>query len=661
MSFVTFGRSLCCDLAAAESREWLVTNGLGGFASGTVAGTLTRRYHALLIAALEPPVGRTYLVSKFNERATFDGRAYALSADRWASGVVTGDGFAYLARFRLDGSIPTWEFACGEMLLEKRIWMEQGANTTYVRYRLLRGRTPVNLRLEAMVNYRDFHATTHAGDWQMRILRIADGVVVHAFDGATPFALRARGAQCEPAHEWYRDYALRVERLRGLDAQEDHLHAATFEVTLTPGASVTIVASSETAPSTDGEAALERRREHERSVLGAFAAAHPGRSAPRWITQLALAADQFIVARPLREDPQAQSVIAGYHWFGDWGRDTMIALPGLALTTGRAAIAATILRTFARYLDGGMLPNFFPDSGQVPQYNTIDASLWYIVAVASYVETTGDDALLRDLWPALEQIIGHYRSGTRYGIQEDADDGLIRGGQDGVQLTWMDVKIGDWVVTPRIGKPVEINALWYHAQRTMADFAQRLNVAPSAYAAGAQKTRAGFARFWNEARGYCFDVVDGPHGNEDAIRPNAIFAVSLRYSPLDERRARAVVEVCGRELLTAAGLRSLAPGEPGFRSTYRGSPAERDAAYHQGTAWGWLLGPWASAHLRVYKDPAAALTYLADFAEHLDAPGIGTLAEIADATAPFCPQGAIAQAWSVGEVLRAWLEITAAA
>jgi predicted glycogen debranching enzyme len=657
MSLLQFGRSIAAELGPAESREWLVTNGLGGFASGTVAGTLTRRYHGLLIAALRPPVGRTYLVSKLNETVRIEGRSYQLGTDRWASGAIEAQGYRHIERFALIGTIPTWEFGCGDLLLEKSVWMEQGANTTYVRYRLSRGRTPVIVRLEAMVNYRDFHATTRAGAWRMGVDRVDHGIVVHAFEGATPFTLRARDAEVDVANQWYRDYALTAESARGLDAQEDHLHAATFETMLEVGQTVTIVASTEAAAALDGEAALERRRAHETSILDRFAAANGARSAPPWITQLALAADQFIVARPLPEDPDAHSVIAGYHWFGDWGRDTMIALPGLTLVTGRAALNAKILKTFARYLDGGMLPNYFPDAGPPLEYNTIDASLWYIAAVAAYVEATNDRSLLREIWPPLEQIVAAYRAGTRYGIHEDATDGLIWGGADGVQLTWMDAKVGNWVVTPRIGKAVEVNALWYNAQCAMADLAERIGHTPAPYTFGAQKTRAGFARFWNAARGYCYDVLDGPHGDEDALRPNALFAVSLPYSPLDEARRKGIVDVCARALLTPSGLRSLAEGEPGFARAYAGSPFERDGAYHQGTVWCWLIGPWVSAHLRVYGEPAVALTYLTALAEQLDLPGVGTLPEIADATAPFRPNGAIAQAWSVAEVLRAWHEI----
>jgi predicted glycogen debranching enzyme len=372
---------------------------------------------------------------------------------------------------------------------------------------------------------------------------------------------------------------------------------------------------------------------------------------------LVLAADQFLVRRPLPDDPDGMSVIAGYHWFGDWGRDTMISLPGLAIATGRPEVAARILTTFARFVDRGMLPNRFPDAGEAPEYNTVDATLWYFDAIRAYHEATGDDALLKQLFPVLEDIIQWHRDGTRYGIGEDKADGLLRSGEPGVQLTWMDAKVGDWVVTPRTGKAVEINALWYNALRSMTAFARRLGQPAERWERLAERVGTGFERFWNEAAGYCFDVVDGPEGDDDALRPNQIFAVSLPESPLSPERQRQVVEACARHLLTSFGLRSLAPGHPQYKGRYGGGPWERDGAYHQGTVWGWLLGPFALAHLRVCKDPTAAGAFLLPMAHHLGDYGVGSIAEIFDGDPPFTPRGCIAQAWSVAETLRAWLEI----
>jgi predicted glycogen debranching enzyme len=645
---VAFERDACGDLAISARREWLVTNGLGGFASGTVAGVQTRRYHALLVAALKPPVGRTVLVASLDETAKYSGESYALATSRWHDGTIAPDGYRYLERFNLEESVPVWTYALGDALVEKRVWMEQDANTTYVTYGIARASAPVHLRVQVMVNYRDFHSSTHAGDWQMAIDRVDSGVRVRAFEGAAAFAVRSDLAACEPAHTWYRNYDLAEERARGLDDVEDRLHAATFSVVLEQGQSVTFVASTDEGAALDGNAALHRQREHDRSVLAAFD------TAPGWIARLALAADQFIVRRPLTSDPGALSVIAGYHWFGDWGRDTMIALPGLTLASGRAPVAAKILETFGRYLDRGMLPNFFPDAGETPEYNTVDASLWFVEAIRQYVAATGDVPLLRKLYPSLAQIVRCYRDGARYNIHCDQDDGLIWAGENGVQLTWMDAKVGDWVVTPRIGKPVEVNALWFNALQCISQFARMLGTPDSECETWAEKTRAGFARFWNAERSCCYDVIDAPDGNEAALRPNQIFAVSLPYSPLTAPQQQHVVDACGSALLTTHGLRSLEASDTQFRPFYGGAQLERDGAYHQGTVWTWLIGPYALAHYRVYGDRDAALALLTTTGAQVSGYGLGTLAEIADGTPPFRPNGCVAQAWSVAEILRVW-------
>ena len=655
---LAWGREVCGVLATAESREWLCTNGIGGFASGTVAGMLTRRYHGLLVAALNPPLGRTLLVAKLDERVEYDGLACPLFTNRWGDGSVDPHGYREIERFRLDGTTPVWTYACADALLEKRIWMEQGANTTYVTYRLLRAGGPVTLKLTALVNYRDYHATTRAGAWQMRVEPVPAGLRVVAFEGARPFALLAEGAEACPAHGWYNGFDLAVERGRGLDAQEDHLHAGTFGATVEPGGALTVVVSSEAEPALDGAAAWQRRQAHEDDLRSGWRRVRPaGRPAPAWIEHLVLAADQFVVRRPLPEEPDGRSVIAGYPWFGDWGRDTMIALPGLTLATGRPGVARGILRTFARFVDRGMLPNRFPDAGEAPEYNTVDATLWYFEAVRAYHEATGDAALLDELFPVLEAIVRWHRDGTRYGIGEDPTDGLLRSGEPGVQLTWMDAKVGDWVVTPRTGKAVEVNALWYNALRAMGLFARSLGRPADAWDAQGARVRAGFERFWNAGAGYCYDVLDGPEGHEEALRPNQILAVSLPASPLSPERQRRVVDACARHLLTSFGLRSLAPGHPQYRGRYGGGPRERDGAYHQGTAWGWLLGPFALAHFHTYRDADAALAFLQPLAHHLAEYGVGNIAEIFDGDPPFAPRGCIAQAWSVSETLRAWLEI----
>ena len=657
---IQFGREICGDLTAAESREWLVTNGIGGYASGAIAGSQTRRYHGLLVAALQPPVGRTQLVSAIDEIVHYDGADFSLATHRWAGGVVDPKGFLLLEDFHLEGSTPVWTYAPADAILEKRIWMHQGENTTYIQYTLVRGSGALEMELKALVNYRDFHSLTHAGDWRMNIAPIDRGVKVQAYDGATPIYLKSSAAGCEPRHEWYLDCYFAAETERGLSDREDRLFAALFRTRLEAGSSVTFVLTTEATASLDGETARAERANHDVKLFQEWQEKNEvlAGEAPSWIWQLILAADQFIVKRSLPEEPEGRSIIAGYHWFGDWGRDTMIALPGLTLATGRAGVARQILLAFSRYVDGGMLPNNFPDAGGKPEYNTVDAALWFFEAVRQYFAATQDAATLQKLFPVLVGMIDAHIAGTRYNIRVDAADGLLYAGGPGVQLTWMDAKVGDWVVTPRTGKPVEINALWINALGTMAGFARHLGKPGDAYEKLAAKAKNSFQKFWNADRNCCFDVIDSPGvGNDAALRPNQIFAVSLPVSPLTPEQQKAVVDVCARHLLTSHGLRSLAPGETGYSGHYGGSPRDRDAAYHQGTVWGWLLGSFALAHYRVFHDRVAALRFLEPLGHQIYASGLGTLSEIFDGDAPFTPRGCIAQAWTVAEVLRAWKEL----
>ena len=671
-----FGREVCGDTATATKREWLVTNGIGGFASGTIANMLTRRYHGLLMAALKPPLGRTLLLAKLDETAEYDGiypdsgRFYPLFTNRWEDGVVEGNGHHHLNRFHLEGTTPVWTFGLANALLEKRVWMQPGANTTYIQYRLARATGPLSLSIKALVNHRDYHSTTIMNDWTPQVEAAAisggAGLRIRLFDDAAPLYLFSDRATFTPQFDWYEDLFLPVEEFRGQrDVSEDHIYAAQLLATLRQGETLTVVASTEPSPSVDGDAALAERQEYERALLDRAVALHPARNGaaarlPEPLAHLVLAADQFIVSRPTAADPDGKSIIAGYHWFGDWGRDTMIALPGLTLATGRPEVAAGVLRTYAQFVDQGILPNRFPDAGETPEYNTVDATLWYFVALREYMAATGDTALLRDLFPVLAGIIAWHRRGTRYGIHMDESDGLLYAGEAGVQLTWMDVKIDDWVVTPRTGKAVEINALWYNALRIMQDFAAHLGEDPTEYADMAWLVRESFGRFWDAGMGYCYDVVngptigDGPDGNDLSLRPNQLLAVSLPHSPLTPEQQRSVVDTCARHLLTAHGLRSLSPDDKAYTGQYSGDRRKRDAAYHQGTVWGWLIGPFVSAHLRVYQDMAAARAFLEPLLRHLTDHGIGSISEVFEGDAPFAPRGCIAQAWSVAEVLRAW-------
>jgi predicted glycogen debranching enzyme len=646
-----FGRSLCTDLDTATGREWLVANGRGGYAMGTVSGIRTRSYHGLLVAALDPPLGRTLLVAQTDETVRINNTEVSLATHRWADGTVAARGWIHLDRFHREGPVPVWTYAAGDALLEKRVWMEHGEATTYVRYTLTRAQAPVPLTARVLTTYRDHHATTQANGWSMDVSPGEEGVRVTAFDGAVPVYLRSAGADAQPRHAWYRDFHLSTETDRGLSDQEDALCAARFSATLQPGASVTLVFSTDPEASLDGADALDRvQRRDERLLTQAGL-----EDAPADIRDLARAADTFVVNRSTDDVPDGRSVIAGYPWFGDWGRDTMIALPGLTLPTGRADVATTILRNYGQYVDRGMIPNRFPDRGDAPEYNTVDATLWYVEALRATVEATGDLDVLRDLWPVLREMVDGQEKGTRYGIRVDPEDGLLRAGEPGVQLTWMDAKVGDWVVTPRIGKPVEINALWYNALRCMETFSESIGEPSDPWSERADRVGAHFDRFWDPDRQVCRDVLDGPDGDDSSLRPNQLFAVSLPHSPLSPEQQRAVVDACSSALITPHGLRSLAPSDPAYCGSYGGSPHDRDAAYHQGTVWSWLLGPFVKAHYRVYGDRARARSFLAPLRRHLVAGGLlGSISEIFDGDPPFASRGAPAQAWGVAQLLEAW-------
>ncbi|HEY9753369.1 MAG TPA: amylo-alpha-1,6-glucosidase, partial [Coleofasciculaceae cyanobacterium] len=583
---ISFGREICGDLEQSQQREWLVTNGIGGYASGTISGLVTRGYHGLLVAALKPPLERTLLVTKLDETGRYGPDSLALATNRWGSGTVDPRGFCYIQQFDLDGTMPVWQYAFADALLEKRIWMEPGANTTYVCYTLLRGSLPLTLTLKALVNYRGYHSRTQAGDWRMGVEAIEQGAKVTAFAGAQPVYLLSDRCAVTLTNQWYRGFELAGERDRGLDDLDDNLYAASFSASLQGGESLTWVASTATHPSLDSGAALQRYQAHGQQVLKDWDNAHPAAKPPDWITQLVLAADQFVVDRPLPDHPEGKTIIAGYHWFTDWGRDTMISLPGLTLATGRSAIAREILSTFANYISKGMLPNHFPDGGNPltdGDYNTVDATLWYIEAIRQYVLSTGDETFLVQLFPVLQEIIEWHQKGTRYNIHLDSSDGLLYAGETGVQLTWMDAKVGDWVVTPRIGKPIEISALWYAALRSMADFAQRLGKPTADYQQMAEATQQGFQRFWSQADGYCFDVLDTPIGNDASLRPNQLFHISLCFSAgypalLDLNQQKQMLTLCAQQLLTSHGLRSLSGNDPRYQGFYGGDQTHRDGA-----------------------------------------------------------------------------------
>jgi predicted glycogen debranching enzyme len=665
LDLVRLGRAVCGEIEEAERREWWLADGRGGYAAGTVAGTLTRGYHGLLTATIDPPLGRRLLVVKMDATLIDGSRCWSLFGNRWADGRVDPAGHVLIESFRLDGRMPVWHWACADLLIEQRIWIPPGESGVWLAYRLLGRPSQVEprLRIALFLADRDHHEVRRRDDFRPILAADANHLRVECPDGHGVTLFACRGAfEIDPAR--VEDFALRIEQERGLPHREDHLRVGFAELSLSTTDWCGVSASTGPSAETDPARSMERFARRDAALIQeARRGQDPGESLPPWIEQLVLAADSFTIERPIGgrsaqgEATEGMSVIAGYPWFGDWGRDTMIALPGLTLATGRAQIARRILETFTRFVDRGMLPNRFPGSGEHPAYNTVDAALWFIDAWRAYVEATGDlDALAR-AFPTLESIIAHYREGTRYGIVLDPADGLIRAGEPGVALTWMDAKVGDWVVTPRIGKPVEINALWYHGLEVMAHFAAQSGADPRPYLDAAQRARAGFARFIRGDGQGLYDVLDGPDGDDARIRPNQIFAVSLTHSPLDVPDQAAVVGVCARHLLCSYGLRSLAQEDPEYRGRYEGDVRSRDAAYHQGTVWAWLLGHYALAEYRVTGDAPAAQARLEPIADHLLDAGLGTLSEVFDGDPPHRPGGCPAQAWSVACTLDAWTRL----
>jgi predicted glycogen debranching enzyme len=653
---IRFPRAICGDLGQAERREWWIANGRAAYAGGTIAGSLTRRYHGLLIAPVASPLGRRLLLAKADATLIGRERSWPLFSNRWRSGAVSPAGHIRIASFHLDYSVPVWIYEIEDHQVEARVWMEPGAHTTYAAWRLRPGINPpkekLALRIVLLANNRDHHGTTSVDGFDPDIRAEGENLLVRDRSGYL-LTVRVTGGNIIVKRDWYRDFYLPIEAERGLDATDSHLCVAEVTVPLIHEEWSGIVASLEPDPSPDLAAALLRRLDHDRAVVSTALDNPVMRQAPAWIARLVLAADAFVFSRPLASVPDGQSIIAGYPWFGDWGRDTMISLPGLTLATGRPAVALRILKTFASFVSQGMLPNMFPGTGERAEYNTADASLWFFEAWRAYFDATNDTGALREVFPVLSDMIAWHRRGTRYGIAVDAADGLLKAGIAGVQLTWMDAKVGDWVVTPRVGKPVEINALWYNALCIMSAFARELRE-PDTFSAPAEAARRSFGRFVRADGQGLYDVIDGPDGNDASIRPNQVFAVSLPHSPLSPDEQSRVVRVCGRHLLTGFGLRSLSPRDPAYHAGYGGGVRERDGGYHQGPVWGWLLGPFSFAAYRVGGDAAAARALLQPIRDALEDQAVGTIGEIFDGDPPHHPRGAPAQAWSVACTLDAW-------
>jgi predicted glycogen debranching enzyme len=651
-SWIEFDGLICADLREASTREWLETNGIGGFASSSIIDLNTRRYHGLLTAATKPPVGRIVLLSKVEDTLVVDGQRYELSANQY-NDAVHPSGHLLLNNFRQD-PFPVFNFQMDGIEIEKSVFMIHGENTVVIRYEVfgdLNGRKCA-LEVRPLVAFRDYHSTTHANDGIRREVEVAEGrASIRPYPDLPSLHFAHNARSIDRSGFWFYNFLYERERERGLDYNEDLYSPFLLHFDLAESVPVTIIASTLEHKATEAPLLEEREIGRRQRIV----AAAPAKDT--FTQMLTAAADQFIVARG-----EQKSVIAGYPWFGDWGRDTMISLPGLTLVTGRYEEARNILRAFARSIDRGMLPNRFPEAGEAPEYNTVDATLWMFHAVHEFLRYTGDYEFVRtEMYQPLTDILAWHERGTRYGIRLDSD-GLLHAGEPGVQLTWMDAKIGDWVVTPRQGKPVEIQALWYNALQVMKRLSSGFGDRDQAnhYAALADRCRDRFLEvFWNEGEGCLYDVVsdDGPDG---AVRPNQIFAVSLPNTMLPEDKAMRVLEVVEWDLLTPYGLRTLSRRDSRYRPHYGGDAHSRDSAYHQGTVWPWLLGPFLTAYVKVHgatpESRERADRFLEPLRAHLWQAGLQQISEVFDGDPPHHPGGCIAQAWSVAELLRTYIE-----
>lgn len=652
------------------TREWLVTNGLGGYASGTVGGVATRRYHGLLIAAMPAPLGRMMMLNHLSEQIRLsDGTVVLLSGEERVPQLRV-HGAAYLKEFRLENGLPVWRYQINGLVLEKRLFMPRYQNTVHVTYRMVEGRDTIRLKLKPSVHFRSHDAPVSAPLPKTFELRVVDEQYELSAGSDLP-TLRLTTYGTRQAftieRQYLREMLFRIEESRGYESVGEMWSPGYFRFDLAPGLDATVVASTEewkTIQAMDPDEAFKAENvRRERLLASAPSCAQSGVGG-----ELVLAADQFVIrpvgraddiARAKATGDEGRTVIAGYHWFTDWGRDTMISLEGLTLSTGRPAEGGYILRTFAQHIRDGLIPNLFPEGQDEGLYHTADATMWFFHALDRYVRITGDVTTLREILPKLIDIYDHHVTGTRYRIGMDHKDGLLSQGQEGYQLTWMDAKMGDWVVTPRRGKAVEINALWYNAVRLLEKWTAELESPEAAarYGQRAAQIRESFnQRFWNDEEHGLFDVVDGEKGNDPSIRPNQLFAISLPNPVLDQSRWESVLKVAEKKLLTPVGLRSLSPGDQEYKPTYHGDLRTRDAAYHQGTVWGWLIGPYVDAWLKVHPNRKSEARSLLDgLIAHLDEACIGSVSEVFDAEPPFYPRGCCAQAWSVAELLRCWV------
>jgi predicted glycogen debranching enzyme len=671
---LTFSEEDTHDAELMLRREWLVTNGLGGFASGTLAGVPTRRYHGLLIAALPTPLGRTVMFNHLSEWLRLPGGVrQQIGGQERSGGQLEWPGAKHLREFRLEGGLPVWRYELDGHVVEKRILMMHSQNTVHVTYGLVEGEGPLRLKLRPSLQLRPLEEAVHsAADEPYTITAIEDRLELCTGQKYPPLRLKIYGLRATFALDGgkIQNVHYRAEERRGYAHTGALWSPGYFSVDVSKDAAATLVGSTESwelirALSPEGAQGAEHER-RERLLAAAAPAARRGLAA-----ELVLAADQFVITPSGRQEDAARahaageevrSVIAGYHWFTDWGRDTMISLEGLTCVTGRHREAGWILRTFGQYVRDGLIPNMFPDGANEGLYHTADATLWFFHALDRYLKTTDDTVTLEALLPKMQEIVQRHLEGTRFGIHVDPADGLLVQGEEGYQLTWMDAKCDGWVVTPRRGKAVEINALWYNALRLLEGWTRAAGQSARAEELDghAERCRRSFnERFWYEAGGHLFDVVESwemKGENDPACRPNQLLAISLGHPVLEGARWGPVLNVVKEKLLTPVGLRSLSPDHPDFKPTYHGDLKTRDAAYHQGTVWAWLIGPFIDAWLKVHPDDrAGARGLLEGFVPHLDEACVGSISEVFDAVPPFHARGCIAQAWSVAEVLRCWV------
>ena len=648
------------NFANAVRQEWLETNGLGGWTGSSIIGAHTRRYHGLLVAAIEPPTGRVVLVSKLDETIVTNESRIELGANLYPGNVIHPRGHQYLECFNRE-IFPEWYYQADGIRLKKTVAMIHGENTVIIRYEVLEAKRSFKMEFLPLVAARGYHSLAYEGPQMHWDADFKDGIFHNRPDGKTDIFIYIPESSYQHQPRWFHSFQYREEQYRGLDYNEDLFNHGVFSVTLEEGDSLGIILSTENPAGRNAYDLLSKESIRRNLLL---------RDQPEsdLIRSLVLAADQFVVKRFIRPavdlqnntskgDPrEAATIIAGYHWFTDWARDTMISLPGLCLSTGRFEEARKILSAFAASADRGMLPNRFQDHGDKPEYNNVDGTLWYFISVHKYLEATNDkEFVLKEILPVLKDIIDWHFRGTRYSIRVDAD-GLLYSGEHGQQLTWMDARIDDWVVTPRMGKPVEIQALWYNALKVFAGLLNLNEQEHDAFKVNltAEKAKDSFIRkFWFQEGNYLYDTIDENGVPDSSLRPNQLLAISLPYAMIEGEKAAAIVKLVKEKLYTPVGLRSLSADDNRYVPLYGGDQWHRDAAYHQGTVWSWLLGPYIDALIKVNGDQDEAKRVIDDFAFHLHEGCIGSVSEIFDGEAPHHPGGCVAQAWGVAEILRA--------